>query len=87
MMNVQCDKNNFYSCVVSRGNLDLLLNGLGDLMTKHSRGKTKVLLSSCLPLLCLCLMSKPRESSASYSRQASSWGQLTKKPALPWNQM
>lgn len=50
MMNVQCDKNNFYRYLISRGNFDLLLNGLGDLMTKHSKGKTKALLSSLLTL-------------------------------------
>lgn len=51
MMNVQCDRNNIYRYVVSRRNLDLLLNGLGDLMTKHTRGKTKALLS--------CLLTSP----------------------------
>lgn len=48
MMNVQCDKNNFHRYIVSRGNLDLLLNGLGNLMTKHTRGETKALLPSLL---------------------------------------
>lgn len=51
MMNVQCDRNTIYRYVVSRRNLDLLLNELGDLMTKHTRGKTKALLS--------CLLTSP----------------------------
>lgn len=57
MMNVQCDKNNFYRYVVSRGNLDLLLNDLGDLI----QNTVEEDLRHCF-LLCLLLlyMSKPR---------------------------
>lgn len=58
MMNVQCDRSNIYRYVVSRRNLDLLLNGLGDLMTNTLEEKLRHYYLVCL--LLLCLMSKLR---------------------------
>lgn len=43
-----------------QGNLDLFLNGLGNLMTKHIGRKAEALYL-CLVLLSLCLVSKVRD--------------------------
>lgn len=59
----KCDKESFYRYLAAKkdqGNLDLLLNGLGNLMTKHIGGKAKALYL-CLDLLSLCLVSKVRD--------------------------